>query len=144
MKNACQPLIIALMLCSCQLSYGAFPVKHSIVTAPSLTSKEPATTQVTRNTSHKSWLTTRVENVLKPFSNLLNPERRRDDTLGILSLVFGILGVVGAFPLALAAVITGAIGKKQHEQYAKAGFTLGIVGLAIVAFVVIIVFAFRV
>lgn len=61
--------------------------------------------------------------------------------MGTFSLVFGILGVMGTIPLAILAIILGAFGKKHHQQYARGCFTLGIIGVAMVVWVLLVFLA---
>ncbi len=68
------------------------------------------------------------------------PVAEYKDTLGIVSLVLGIVGLVccsWGTPFAIAAIITGVIGKKKAVEagavsnLGKVGFILGIVGLVL-------------
>jgi len=66
-------------------------------------------------------------------------EESRNNTLGIISLVFGILGVLGALlcccfspvgsVLGIVALICGILGHQQKQQFALAGLILGAVAI---------------
>ncbi len=79
-----------------------------------------------------------------------NRRQPEDNTLGILSLVFGILGVANmlfcsccmgpynviAAVVGMVALVCGIIGHQNNQQYALAGLVLG----AITVFLVVVVF----
>lgn len=75
-------------------------------------------------------------------------ETPKNNTLGIISLVSGIVGIVLAFCcypvgiiLAILALICGIIGNQRGQQYAMAGIVLGAIAL-LLAIVLIILGAF--
>jgi len=55
---------------------------------------------------------------------------KKDNTLGTISLVSGIVGLI-ILPIVFStlAIILGAIGSRDKQKYAKEGFLLGTVGL---------------
>jgi|GEM_PF-5810439 len=147
MKNRLLLLFAFFILYTSQNSFAAFPLKNTATTE---------NVKVSNVTNHKSLpflarATDKIygfsENVEKTLHlrNSILPERRKDNTLGILSLIFGIIGIVGLFtlylglPFSIAAWILGAMGRKRNEDYSLAGMILGIIGVALAVLVVIVV-----
>ena len=87
------------------------------------------------------------------MANAPNPTPRTTNTLAVLSLVFGLLGMVGGIPSAgvsnLAAIVMGHMARSQIRQnpnedgagMALAGLIMGYIGLLIVPLVVLAVIA---
>ena len=87
------------------------------------------------------------------MANAPNPTPRTTNTLAVLSLVFGLLGMVGGIPSAgvinLAAIVMGHMARSQIRQnsnedgagIALAGLIMGYIGLLIVPLVVLAVIA---
>ena len=125
--------------------FAAFPVKYKTATTLSLTkTAETVPGLTTGNVAHKqSWLASHLAKALSPYQDLLAPVRRKNDTLGILSLIFGIVGIAGisggGVLLSIAAIVLGAIGLGRNERFSLAGLILGIVGL-ILSIVVLALF----
>ena len=83
------------MLIAFQPSFGAFPVKHAAVTTSFTKTRETTKVQAVNVRSHKqSWFVSHVANVFSPLFEQFYPERRRNDTNGLLSMIFGIIGLV--------------------------------------------------
>ena len=124
-------LITIILLSAAQPSFGAFPVKHAVIAnSTPIQTYEAATAQLTYSGSANPSRFANVINVFRPLAEHLNPEKRRSDTLGTLSLIFGIVGLLSfLLPVSIAAIILGAIGKKHHERHALAGLILGIIGI---------------
>jgi hypothetical protein len=128
-------------------SFGAFPVKHTSVINSTTTTRKNAT--VTHNITHNpSSLKTKFARLLSTYSEQYNPVRRRNDTEGLLSLIFGIAGVVSpvfGILFSIPAIILGAAGKKRDEKFSKTGFVLGIVGVGIyvlyIVFLIVVIIA---
>ncbi len=62
------------------------------------------------------------------------PRKQRKDVNGTLSLVFGAIGLLSlglSVGFSIVAIAIGNKGIKRKEKYAKTGFILGILGLAI-------------
>lgn len=69
------------------------------------------------------------------------PENQKNDTLGIVSLVTGIVGLVtmccyglGFIP-GVVAIICGAMAKSRNQRFAVAGLIMGIIAV-VISFVV--------
>ena len=87
------------------------------------------------------------------MANAPNPTPRTTNTLAVLSLVFGLLGMVGGIPSAgvinLAAIVMGHMARSQIRQnpsedgagMALAGLIMGYIGLLIVPLVILAVIA---
>lgn len=81
------------------------------------------------------------------MDNYYGPEvpETKKNTLGIISLVLGILGIVLAWcscagiPFGLGALICGIIAKQQNQDFAVAGIVLGAVSLVIGIIYIILV-----
>ncbi|MBD3191804.1 MAG: zinc-ribbon domain-containing protein [Candidatus Heimdallarchaeota archaeon] len=75
------------------------------------------------------------------------PRTQESNTMGIISLIFGILGCVGVLPCigSLVAIVTGFMGKDHPEDsMAKIGLILGFLGccawlIGIIIWIVVIV-----
>jgi hypothetical protein len=143
MKNRILILSVLFVL-TFQASFAAFPVKHTATVNSSVVNKTE--TALVSATSHKSqsWFTTHVTNVFRPVIDRLNPVRRKNDTAGLLSMIFGIAGltfsIYGIF-FSIAAIVLGAIGEGRRERFSKAGLIMGIVGAAIDLLVLVLVIA---
>lgn len=76
------------------------------------------------------------------------PYQQESETLGLVSLIFGILAIigllffVGGLVFAIVAIITGYMAKKRGQRHGNTGFILGIIALAINLFVLILLLAF--
>ena len=115
--------VLLLLVCCCLLqpdSFAAFPVREP-------QKQERATQKLYQRVNESS---------AKYRSHALNEEAYSDESTdkedsgiyGILSLVFGLLGI---FP---AAIVLGVVGMEKHRKYrelAVAGLILGIVTLFI-------------
>ncbi len=82
----------------------------------------------------------------QPATTVYTPQRQ-DDSSGIISLVFGILGCVGILPCigSIIAIILGNQAKNKGEtQYSQIGLVLGYIGLvlSVIGIIIGIVFAF--
>jgi len=82
----------------------------------------------------------------QPTTTVYTPQRQ-DDSSGIISLIFGILGCVGILPCIgpIIAIIVGNQAKNKGEtQYSQIGIVLGYIGLvlSIIGIIIGIVFAF--
>ena len=87
------------------------------------------------------------------MANAPNPTPRTTNTLAVLSLVFGLLGMVGGIPSAgvinIVAIVMGHMARSQIRQnpnedgagMALAGLIMGYIGLLIVPLVVLAVIA---
>jgi hypothetical protein len=135
-KKTLLPLIIFIFTLV-QISYAAFPVKHQgLPPSNSQNRAEDLTVHATGYKLHKlSWFSTHITNTLLPYADQLNPIRRHNDALGILSLICGIAGFVaiiyGGYILSIAAIILGAMGVRRQERFSLAGLLLGIVGVVV-------------
>ena len=141
MKSKSMLLIIMLMLIAFQPSFGAFPVKHAAVTTSFTKTRETTKVQAVNVRSHKqSWFVSHVANVFSPLFEQFYPERRRNDTNGLLSMIFGIIGLFPVYGLifSIPAIILGAIGLKHDERFSLAGLILGIAGVVISIFTIVI------
>ena len=147
MKNRLLLLFAFFILGISQHSFAAFPVKNTATTENakiSTATNHKNLPFLTRTTDKIYGFSENVEKTLHLRNSIL-PERRKDNTLGILSLIFGIIGIVGLFtlyfglPFSIAAWILGAMGRKRNEDYSLAGMILGIIGVALAVLFVILV-----
>ena len=129
MKTKSLLLVVVMMLWAAGFSFGAFPVRHSSKIYTSFTTEESAKTITTTSKSVKtSWLSEHIQHVFHPFDKYLFPEHRRNNTLGILSLIFGIVGLFPLYGLifSIPAIILGAIGMHHDERFSVTGLILGL------------------
>lgn len=128
-------LISCLIFAATFSSFAAYPVRQKIITNQSIGKVKEGAIQ----SAKYSWFATHIIARCHHYPDMHGPERRRSDTNGLLSLIFGIAGL-SIFPLfSIPAVILGSIGKRHHEEYAHAGYTLGIIGLCLAALALLIV-----
>ena len=70
-----------------------------------------------------------------PQHQLYNYRPRNNNTYGIVSLIFGLLGLFGVIPIvgSIISIVLGAVGKKSDDdpRTAKAGLVLGIIGIVV-------------
>ncbi|MCW3122591.1 MAG: hypothetical protein JWQ38_2083 [Flavipsychrobacter sp.] len=148
MKNKILALLVMMILVAMSPAFAAFPVKHvSSVekeqTINTLNKKTPVLGKAYDKAS------TAADNFKRAFHmrNTMSPAKHNGNTVGILSLVFGILGVVGVFVagfgllFSTAAIVLGAIGLSHHEQFSLAGLILGILGFILSLIVILVVVA---
>ena len=82
----------------------------------------------------------------QPTTTVYTPQRQ-DDSTGIISLIFGILGCVGILPCigSIVAIVLGHNAKSKGEsQYSSIGLILGYlgVGLYVVGIIVVVIYFF--
>ena len=133
MKTKSLLLIVVIMLGFTRFSYGSFPVKHITVANSGVAkSNESANTLTNKIHSVKTnWLAKHSQNVFHPLTKYLFPERRRSDTNGLLSFIFGIVGLALApsgILLGIPAIVLGIVGMKRNEKFSVTGLVLGIIG----------------
>jgi hypothetical protein len=76
----------------------------------------------------------------QPTTTVYTPQKK-DDSTGLLSLIFGILGCVGVLACigSIVAIILGHAAKSKGEsQYASIGLVLGYLGVGLYVVVIII------
>lgn len=144
MKNKLLLLLSLLILSLSSNSYAAFFVKREAAIATS--SAEPTSEGNTITHHKRSKISNIAYRITHPLQSMV-PGRRHGDTHGILSLIFGIAGILGigfgGTLLSIAAIVLGAIGLRNNERFALAGLILGIAGvllliLAVVVFVALL------
>ncbi|MCW3122590.1 MAG: hypothetical protein JWQ38_2082 [Flavipsychrobacter sp.] len=147
MKNKLLALIAILVLGATAPSFAAFPVRHATTENAQVNTitdnKLPATNKAYDKVVN---FTDRVAGALH-IHNPVHPEQRRSDTLGLLSMIFGILSLVlitagGGFYFGIPAIILGAIGLSHHERFSLVGLILGGVSFIISLIAVILVVVF--
>ncbi len=142
MKNKLLLLLSLLILSLSSNSYAAFLVKReaTVSTSPVATTSE-SNTAVHHKRSKISNIAYRITH---PLQNLV-PRRGHGDTNGILSLIFGIAGILGigfgGTLLSIAAIVLGAIGLRNNERFALAGLILGIAGVLLLIIAAIFIVA---
>jgi hypothetical protein len=144
MKNVLTLVFALLLLSFSQASFAAFPVKKATA-ATSVTTTNPENNNPTVAT-HQSKAARFIYKAAHTLhlDRFMPPEHgRRDGTLGILSLIFGILGAVtfvwgGGFYFGIPALVLGAIGQKHKERFSLAGLILGIVEVALTLLIFIL------
>lgn len=123
-------------------SHAAFLVKREAAIATS--SAEPTSEGNTITHHKRSKLSSIAYGITHPLQSLL-PGRRHGDTNGILSLIFGIAGILGigfgGTLLSIAAIVLGAIGLRNNERFALAGLILGIAGVLLLIIAAIFIVA---
>lgn len=129
MQHINRILIAVLIICTCHLSYGAFPVRKTSFPTEQTTAPAPdLSAKAARIKSHSSRVFTRIADALSRYAQPFSPVKKKTDIHGTLSLVFGI-GSLVLFPgFCFPAVILAVIGLQRHERYSVAGLILGIVG----------------
>ena len=142
MKNKLLLLFAFFILGISQHSYAGFPVKHTT---------EGAVISKTAPEASKSYdkIVNFTDHVTKAL-HIPNPihHRHGSDTLGLLSLIFGILSCVlfswgAGLYFGIPAIILGAIGLSRGQRYALAGLILGCISflvtiLALILFVALL------
>lgn len=146
MKNNTLFLFTMLTLFALKPAFAAFPVKQKSATTYAANTSANLRTNLCEHKLHKpSRFTNFVSNLFGP-SVALNPVRRKSDTLGLLSLIFGIVGLATIFYygtfLSIAAIILGAIGMRNKERFSLTGLILGITGLVLILVAVAVFAAF--
>jgi hypothetical protein len=138
-------LFMLIVFSPLQSAFGAFPVKHTANICPPFTKSEGSTKTLTTSAKSikTSWFSKHAHYVFHPLSKYLFPERRRSDTNGILSLIFGILGLfpLYGFLFAIPAIILGAIGVRRDERFALTGLILGIADVVLLLAEIIVLAA---
>lgn len=131
--------IFSFIFTTCVASFAAFPVKPPVATTlSSAKTTESASALNTEKTTHKqSWVRHTLSDVQTAFNNLLAPVHRKSDTLGLLSLIFGIVGLIGISGggvfLSIAAIVLGAMGLSRNQRFSLVGLILGIFGVVLFA-----------
>ena len=65
--------------------------------------------------------------------------KKTEGKMGLAAMILGIIGLVVAnIPLGVLAIVFGVIGMQKNQRYAKAGFILGIVDIAIAVIVMLV------
>jgi len=69
----------------------------------------------------------------------------QDNSLGLISLIFGILALLatlslfGGIALGIIAVVTGYMAKKRGQQYGNVGFIMGIIAIVIGFLIIVLI-----
>ncbi len=147
MKNRLLLWLVFFILGNLQHSFAAFPVKNTSENVKATNIKDRKIAPVVTKRYNKIVdFTDHVTKVLH-IPNPIHPERRSGNTLGILSLVFGILSIVmvsylAGFYFGIPAIILGAMGLSRGDMFSLAGLILGCVGLLLSILVLLFVAAF--
>jgi hypothetical protein len=138
LKSAYFLLVLVCFFCAPH-SFAAFPVRHAATEDHHIITfrKTGNTTESLAGKHHSPAI--RLSGWLHQKSAAFFPVRRKTDVHGLLSLIFGIIGVIPLFGIyfCIPAVILGAVGVSRNEPLALTGLILGIIGVAIAVLIII-------
>ncbi len=109
------------LTCGDLLSPGAYPYQSQ--SAPPQTAYPPP------QPGQPQYYNPYQYNQYQPYPQPYPMPQRQDNTLGIISLILGIVSFFTGIIFSVLAIVVGYIGMKRDQKYALAGLVLGVITL---------------